>query len=64
MAAPRTGERGWIGEAVKGAIEPLVDAIKAIWLRCRDDDALMRKTIETQLEAAAWPDFAAVAPGP
>jgi hypothetical protein len=60
------GEKGWIEEAVKGAVEgvagPLIDAIKSLWLRSRDDNALMRKTIETQLEAAVWRDFAAVAP--
>ena len=62
------GEKGWIEEAVKGVIDgvagPLIDAIKALWLRSRDDDALVRKTIETRLEAAMWPDFAAVAPSP
>jgi hypothetical protein len=64
IAAPSTGEKGVIEDVVKGAIGPLMDAIKAIWVRSRDDNALMRKTIETQLEATAWPDFAAVAPGP
>ena len=67
VPAARAGEKGWIEDAVKGAvegaIEPLVDAIKAIWLRCRDDNALMRKTIETQLDAAKWQDFAAVESG-
>jgi hypothetical protein len=58
----RPGARGWIEEAVKGAIGPLVDALKTIWLRSRDDSALMRKTIQTQIEATAWPDFAAISP--
>jgi hypothetical protein len=58
------GEKGLIDEAVKGAIGPLVDAIKTIWLRSRDDKGLVRKTIETQLEAAAWPEFASIKPGP
>ena len=38
----------------------LLDAIKSIWFRVRDDNALMRKTIETQLSATRWPDFATV----
>jgi hypothetical protein len=56
-AAPEEGGKGLIEEAVKGAVGPLVEAIKAIWLRSKDDNALMRSTIETQLEAALWPSF-------
>jgi hypothetical protein len=32
-------------------------AVVAIWSRTRDDDALMRKTIQTQLEATSWPSL-------
>jgi hypothetical protein len=64
VPAPRAVEKGWIEEALKGAIGPLVDALKAIWLRSRDDDALVRKSIETQLEATVWPEFASIKPGP
>ena len=39
-----------------------IDAVKAIWLRTQDNDALMRKTIATQLEATTWPSFASVSP--
>ena len=45
---------------MKGLVEPVLDAIKSIWFRVRDDNALMRKTIETQLSATRWPDFATV----
>jgi hypothetical protein len=54
------GARSWIADAIEGAINPIIDALKAIWLRSKDDDALMRKTIATQLEAAVWKDFAAI----
>jgi hypothetical protein len=64
VPAPPAGEKGFLEEAVKGAVGPLVDAIKAIWLRSRDDDMLVRETIETQLEATAWPEFASIKPGP
>jgi len=64
VPAQHEGEKGWIEDVVKSAVGPLVDAIKAIWLRGRDDDAQVRKTIETQLEATAWPEFAAIKPGP
>jgi len=58
------GEKGVIDGIVKGAIGPIIQAIQAIWMRYKDDDALTRQTIQTQLEATAWPDFAAVQPSP
>ena len=57
-----TGEKGVIDGIVKGAVEPLVQALLAIWTRARDEDALTRATIQTQLEATSWPAFAALAP--
>jgi hypothetical protein len=42
----------------------MIEAVKELVLRCADEDALTRKTIRTQLEAASWPDFAAVPPSP
>jgi hypothetical protein len=58
------GQRNVITDIVGGAVGPVVDAIKAIYLRKQDDDALMRKTIETQLEATSWPAFASIALSP
>lgn len=57
LVPARSGERSVIADIVKGAVGPLIQAVQAIWLRARDDDALTRKTIETQLEAARWPAF-------
>jgi hypothetical protein len=57
-----SGERGPIAEVVTGIAKPIIDAVVAIWSRTRDDDALMRKTIQTQLEATSWPAFDKVAP--
>ena len=56
------GQRSPITDVIGGAIGPVIDAVKAIWMRKQDDDALMRKTIETQLEATSWPAFASIAP--
>lgn len=60
------GEKGVVDEivsgAVSGAVGPLIQALLAIYMRRQDNDALTRKTIETQLEAASWPAFASVAP--
>ena len=53
-----------LGNILKGAIEqlykPLSDAVAALYNNFRADNELTRKTIQTQLEAARWPDFAEV----
>jgi hypothetical protein len=58
------GEKSLIADIVGGTAKPLTDAIVAIWSRVRDDDALMRKTIQTQLEATSWPSFEKVSSSP
>ncbi len=49
------------GDILRGAIEPLVkplsNAVAALYNNFRADNELTRKTIQTQLEAARWPDF-------
>jgi hypothetical protein len=45
---------------VETLLNKLSDAISAIYGNIRNDDALTRKTIQTQLEAARWPTFAEV----
>jgi hypothetical protein len=47
---------------VSGAIGPVIQAVQAIYMRAKDENALTRATIQTQLEATSWPAFAAVAP--
>jgi hypothetical protein len=46
------------------AIEPLLrmlsDGVSALYNNHRSDDALTRRTIQTQLEAARWPTFSDV----
>jgi hypothetical protein len=59
---PPKGVKSPFTDIVGGAVGPVVDAVKAIWLRTRDDNTLMRKTIETQLEDTKWPSFASVSP--
>jgi hypothetical protein len=60
----RQGEKGPMADILEGALKPVIDALVAIWSRTRDDDALMRKTIQSQLEAASWLAFDKVAPSP
>ena len=40
----------------------VIEALKALVERWADADLLTRKTIQTQLEAARWPDFTDVKP--
>jgi hypothetical protein len=58
------GEKSPIADIVSGAVKPLTDAVVALLSRRMDDDALMRKTIETQLEATSWAGFDKVAASP
>ena len=58
------GQKSPLADIASGAVKPVIDALVAIWSRIRDDDALMRKTIQTQLEATSWPPFDKVAPSP
>jgi hypothetical protein len=58
------GEKSPIADIVSGVVKPLTDAVVAIWSRTRDDDALIRKTIQTQLEATSWVAFDKVAVSP
>ena len=58
-----SGDKGdllGLGEVLTSMIE----AVKELVLRWADEDALTRKTIQTQLEAVRWLDFAAVSPTP
>jgi len=62
---PKTeGQKGFLVDIAKAAIEalikPLSDGVAALYNNHRQDDALTRLTIKTQLEAAKWPDFAEV----
>jgi hypothetical protein len=59
-----TGQKSPIADVIGGLAGPVIDAVKTIWMRGKDDDALMRKTIETQLEATSWPAFASITPSP
>jgi hypothetical protein len=56
--------KGILDDIVKGAIQPVIDALSkgvaAIYNNHRNDNALSRETIKTQLEAAKWPNFAEV----
>ena len=54
-------DQGVVEDIAKGAVGPLVDAIKstagALWTRHVEKDKLEVETIKAQLEAAKWPDL-------
>ena len=60
-AAKASEGRGIVDEAVKAAVGPVVDALKAaagaLWTRHVEKDDLEIETIKGQLDAAKWPDF-------
>jgi hypothetical protein len=65
LVMTKQGEKGIVDEIVaSGLIGLLLQAGKEIWQRIRDDNALMRKTIGTQLEATVWRPFASIPPLP
>jgi hypothetical protein len=58
------GQKNVILDIAKVSIEPLLkmlsDGVSALYNNHRSDDALTRRTIQTQLEAARWPAFSEV----
>ena len=60
-AAPQSGAKGIVEDLAKGAVEPVVDALKAaagaLWSQHLKMEELEIETIKGQLEAAKWPDF-------
>ena len=64
-ATTQPGEKNVLSAIIKIVpIEPLIkvasDGVAALYNNHRNDDALTRKTIQTQLEAARWPTFSEV----
>jgi hypothetical protein len=65
MPPPPTGQKGPpLADIASGAVGPLADAVKAIWLRKMDANARTNETIKLQLEDAKWPSFESVSPSP
>jgi hypothetical protein len=56
-----TGEKNVIADLVGGALGPLIEAVKEIYLEAEEADRLARMTIQNQLEATKWPAFADIA---
>jgi hypothetical protein len=52
------GEKNVIADLVAGALQPLITAVKEIYLDAEEADRLTRLTIQNQLEATKWPAFA------
>jgi hypothetical protein len=62
---PKTsGQKDVIADLVSGALEPLIGAVKELWIhyseKAGEQDLLIRTTIQTQLEATKWPAFAEI----
>ena len=60
-----TGQKGVLDDIAKmipveALLNKLSDGLSALYSNHRNDDAVTRKTIQTQLEAARWPAFSEV----
>jgi hypothetical protein len=59
-----SGQKGIVGDIVRATVGPTITmlsaAVAALYQDHRKDNALTRGTIQTQLEAAKWSDFAKV----
>ena len=65
---PKTeGHKGVVDDIAKAAIDPLVkavsDGIAALYKNHRADRDVIKKTIQTQLEAAKWQDYDKIVAG-
>ena len=47
-------------DLVSKTIGPVIEALKDLYLNYRSEQMLMIKTIQTQLEAAKWPDYSKI----
>jgi hypothetical protein len=56
-----TGEKNVVADLVAGALGPMIEAVKEIYLDAQEADRLTRLTIQNQLEATKWPAFAEIA---
>ena len=62
------GQKDIVSDIAKSTILPLLkmlsDGVSTLYNNHRNDDALTRRTIQTQLEAARWPVFSEVKAAP
>jgi hypothetical protein len=57
-----TGEKNVIADLAAGALGPLIEAVKEIYLDAQEADRLTQATIQNQLGATKWPAFADISP--
>lgn len=58
MISEDDGTKSVVGDIVGAVIDPLIDALVEIYKFETEQDQLLRRTIQTQLEATQWSDFA------
>lgn len=67
LLPPSSGHKGILDEIVKAALDPLIkavsDGVSALYNNHRADKELIKKTIQSQLEAAKWQEFDKIEPG-
>jgi len=62
LIPPDPGTRTLFGELVGAFLKPLLEAARALYTFEKEQDRLLRQTIQTQLEATKWSAFADITP--
>ncbi len=63
LAPQSSGTKSPMTDVLAKVLSSLIDATKEIYLQSREEDALARKTIQTQVEGTRWRQFAEIATG-
>ena len=61
LAPPSEGTKSPMTDVLAKALGSLIDAAKEIYLYHQEEDVLVRKTIQTQVEGTRWRSFAEIA---
>jgi hypothetical protein len=62
LVPPDPGTRKLLGELVGAFLKPLLEAAVTLYTFEKEQDRLLRQTIQTQLEATQWAAFADITP--
>lgn len=63
LAPPDAGTKALATDVLAKVLGSLIDAAKEIYLKHNEDDALARKTIQTQVEGTRWRAFGEIPAG-
>lgn len=62
LLPPDPGAKGGVADIIGAVLGPVAEAVKDLVLAAWERDALARRTIQTQVEATAWPAYSDIQP--